>query len=171
MTEWIQCGDTLRRPFEGVFLFSASICAFPFCESPSGLAASHGKCCAPQHFYTGYFSCMERRGVSPQSQPSGDLLCAVAYFVIKKHACYVFICFSARLHFSLCGVAAHPGSDQTLCPIMQEQQLYEGPAWLEQSEIVWKPSSASRCQDLKRLKKKITQCSHVVIVLLGVLES
>lgn len=69
----------------------------PFCESPCGLVASHGKHCALSLSYPGYYPCIKRGGISPQKKLSGDLLCAMVEVKIKKHVHYVLIWLSAKL--------------------------------------------------------------------------
>lgn len=94
---------------------------FLFCDSPCGLVASHGKYCVPSHFYSGYG---EEEQYSLKKLP-GDIFCAVAYFITKEHVHYVCIWFVfGKLVLSPVwlerGMAAHPVSDQMLCPIIQE---------------------------------------------------
>lgn len=111
----------------------------------------------PLHiFNSGYYSYMERRFIFPQIRKKNPLwrlvLCNGLFY---NYVHYVSIWFSAKLRlFSLwleSSMAAHPVSDRALCPTVQEQQLYKGPARLETGRNRLEAlSSTSRFQHVEK---------------------
>ena len=115
---WPGESNTLRCPSEGVFLFSASICASPFGEVPAVVLPVKGRA-PPSHIFLPRVLLMHGEEELFQHKLSGHLF--RAYFIIKRHVHYLSVWFLARLPLVPLWL------DKTLCPAMQEQQLYKRP--------------------------------------------